>query len=125
MIRTLIVDDDALVARTMGRMLSRHVEVVDAVCDASTALARLEHDSIDVLITDFDLGPGMTGRELAESVKKLFPQIRIIMVSGSFGAFPEQPSQGTDAIDAFFPKPVRVQDLLSRLQELTSSKPRS
>jgi hypothetical protein len=65
----------------------------------------------------------MTGRELAESVKRLFPQIRIIMVSGSFGAFPEQPSEATDPIDAFFPKPVRVQDLLSRLQELT--KPRS
>lgn len=116
MIRTLIVDDDALVARTMGRMLSRHVEVVDAVCDASTALQRLEVDEIDVLITDFDLGPGMTGLDLAQSVRERYPGVRIIMVSGSA----ERP---IGAIDAFFAKPVQVAELVSRLREITKPEP--
>ncbi|HUQ06718.1 MAG TPA: response regulator [Kofleriaceae bacterium] len=115
MIRALIVDDDALVARTMGRLLSRHLEVVDAVCDAETAMRRLEIDPIDVVITDFDLGDlsgGKTGLDLAEEVRRQFPQIRIIMVSGSYGA----PRDDSGVIDAFFAKPVQVADLLERVR---------
>jgi two-component SAPR family response regulator len=117
MIRALIVDDDALVARTMGRLLSRHLEVVDAVCDAETAMRRLEIDPIDVVITDFDLGAGKTGMDLAEDVRKQFPQVRIIMVSGSYGA----PREESGVIDAFFAKPVPVADLLERVRGIVQS----
>jgi two-component SAPR family response regulator len=117
MIRALIVDDDALVARTMGRLLSRHIEVVDAVCDAETAMRRLEIDPIDVVITDFDLGAGKTGMDLAEDVRKQFPQVRIIMVSGSYGA----PREESGVIDAFFAKPVPVADLLERVRGIVQS----
>jgi two-component SAPR family response regulator len=117
MIRALIVDDDALVARTMGRLLSRHLEVVDAVCDAETAMRRLEIDPIDVVITDFDLGAGKTGMDLAEDVRKQFPQVRIIMVSGSYGA----PREESGVIDAFFAKPVQVADLLERVRGIVQS----
>jgi two-component SAPR family response regulator len=117
MIRALIVDDDALVARTMGRLLSRHIEVVDAVCDAETAMRRLEIDPIDVVITDFDLGAGKTGMDLAEDVRKQFPQVRIIMVSGSYGA----PREESGVIDAFFAKPVQVADLLERVRGIVQS----
>jgi two-component SAPR family response regulator len=117
MIRALIVDDDALVARTMGRLLSRHIEVVDAVCDADTAMRRLEIDPIDVVITDFDLGAGKTGMDLAEDVRKHFPQVRIIMVSGSYGA----PREDSGVIDAFFAKPVQVADLLERVRGIVQS----
>lgn len=114
MIRALIVDDDVLVARTMGRLLSRHLEVVDAVCDADTAMRRLEVDPIDVVITDFDLGAGKTGMDLAGEVRRLFPQVRIIMVSGSYGA----PDEDTGVIDAFFAKPVQVAELLAGVREV-------
>jgi two-component SAPR family response regulator len=117
MIRALIVDDDALVARTMGRLLSRHLEVVDAVCDADTAMRRLELDPIDVVITDFDLGVGKTGLDLAEEVRKQYPQVRIIMVSGSYGA----PREDSGVIDAFFAKPVPVADLLESVRGIVQS----
>jgi len=121
MIRTLIVEDDALVARTLGRLLSRHLDVVDAVTDGEAALRRLEHDQIDLVITDFDLGAGMTGVDLALRIREARPQIRIIMVSGSYQT-PDQPYPGErEGIDAFIPKPAPIPELIAAIKRVTGS----
>lgn len=118
MIRALLVDDDTLVARTLGRVLSRHVDIVDTVPDAATALRRIEHDDVDVVITDYDLGRGMTGVELAHTIRETRPSVRVVLVSGSF-----DPSHGPAeawrvAVDAWFAKPVPAPELVATLQRL-------
>jgi CheY-like chemotaxis protein len=114
MIRTLIVEDDALVARTMGRLLSRHLDIVDAVTDGEAALRRVELDRIDLVITDFDLGPGMTGVGLAQRIREARPDIRVIMVSGSY------PELGAgDGVDAFFAKPAPIAELIATIRRIT------
>jgi hypothetical protein len=55
--------------------------------------------------------------DLAEDVRKQFPQVRIIMVSGSYGA----PREESGVIDAFFAKPVQVADLLERVRGIVQS----
>lgn len=121
MIRTLIVEDDALVARTLGRLLSRHLDVVDAVTDGEAALRRVEHDQIDLVITDFDLGAGMTGVDLAQRLREARPEIRIIMVSGSYQS-PDQPHPGErEGIDAFIPKPALIPELIATIKRVTGS----
>ena len=114
MIRTLIVEDDALVARTMGRLLSRHFDVVDAVTDGEEALRRVELDAIDLVITDFDLGRGMTGIDLAHRIRDVRPEIRIIMVSGSSPTISE-----SDGIDAFLTKPALIPELIATIRRVT------
>lgn len=120
MIRTLIVEDDALVARTLGRLLSRHFEVVDAVTDGETALLRVEHDKIDLVITDFDLGAGMTGVDLAQKIRDARPEIRIILVSGSYRADDYAELAASTGIDAFIAKPTPLPELLATIRRITS-----
>jgi CheY-like chemotaxis protein len=119
MIRTLIVEDDALVARTMGRLLSRHLDIVDAVTDGESALRRVELDQIELVITDFDLGPGMTGVDLAHRIREARPNIRIIMVSGSFQSGEEPPMGQNDDIDAFLAKPTPIPELIATIRRVT------
>lgn len=119
MIRTLIVEDDALVARTMGRLLSRHLDIVDAVTDGEAALRRVEMDQIDLVITDFDLGSGMTGIDLAQRIREARPNIRIIMVSGSFQTSEQPQISESDGIDAFIAKPAPIPELIATIRRLT------
>ena len=57
------------------------VSVVEAV-DASEALSILDKNShIDLLFTDIGL-PGLNGRELAATVQRRFPRVRMLFTSG-------------------------------------------
>lgn len=84
LIRILLVEDDLLIARAMARLLSREFDVVDVVDDADTALRRIDVDRVDVVITDYDLGPGRpNGIVLARAIAARAPEVPIILVTGS------------------------------------------
>lgn len=69
-LRLLVVDDEVLVVRTLGRMLSREYEV-DGETSGRAALERFERGErwdailIDVVLPDFD------GRELYRCIAKI------------------------------------------------------
>lgn len=82
MIKIAIVDDHQIVIDGLIALLS-HQKEVNIVCTAITGnimLEMLEQNSIDILLTDIMM-PEMSGLELAYSVKKLFPTIKIIALS--------------------------------------------
>jgi PAS domain S-box-containing protein len=85
--RVLVVDDDVLVGRAVGRMLSSHHDVV-ARPSAHEALAELGRapQGYDVLLCDLMM-PDMTGMELHGRLSELDPELaeRTIFITG--GAF--------------------------------------
>ena len=70
--RLLIADDEAPVRETMTNILAFTDHKVDAVPDGLTAIARLQSEAYDLLITDVRM-PGIDGLELAREAKKLWP----------------------------------------------------
>lgn len=83
-IRILLVEDDFLVARVLVRLLVRHFVIVDVVDDVEAALRHIERDDVDLVITDFDLGPGRsTGLDLAAAIAARGADVPIILLSGS------------------------------------------
>jgi CheY-like chemotaxis protein len=77
--RTLVVDDEQLIARALGRGLSGEV-IVES--NGSAALARIASDrehgrKFDVVIADFQM-PGMTGIELFTAIAE-DSAVRILM----------------------------------------------
>jgi signal transduction histidine kinase len=86
--RILVVDDDALIARSTTDMLEDLGHTVVEADSAALALAMLESDPrVDVLITDFAM-PGMTGLELALAARRLRPGLPVVLASG-FADLPE------------------------------------
>jgi CheY-like chemotaxis protein len=84
--KVLVVDDDALVARSLGRALKGHE--VEAVASAEDALDRLDRETFDVVLCDLMM-PTMTGMDLYEEVRVRWPGLEqriLFMTGGSFTA---------------------------------------
>jgi len=77
----LVVDDDLLVANFLKSYLSEHNYHVFTALDGHLALAKLTQQPIDLIITDQSMQE-MTGIELSQKVKRLYPEIPIILNSG-------------------------------------------
>src|SRR5688500_8900063 len=104
----------------MGRVLSRRVVVVDVVGDSDSALVRLELDEIDVVVTDYDLGPDpRNGVELALAIRQRWPWIPVIMVSGSVDACIRARAREA-GIRVCLEKPVSYDALFDALREATT-----
>lgn len=80
----LIVDDEYLIADILGFALEDEGFMTVVAGSGHKALEILDRERPDMIITDFMM-PGMTGLELAETVKarKVYAQTPIILMSGA------------------------------------------
>ena len=77
----LFVDDHEVLARLSCEILNMQGYRAVSAYNASDALAKLEKEDFDMLITDFRM-EGMNGLELAKKVRERTPNIPIIIVTG-------------------------------------------
>ena len=80
MAEILVVDDDALIRNTLSELLSQQHQCQTAET-AENALAKLEADSFDVVLTDISM-PGLSGLELLGHVLQKYPHTPVIIISG-------------------------------------------
>ncbi len=83
--RILIVDDEPLVAHTLGLIFHRQgfeVSVVNGAAEALTAAAIL---TPDLLLTDIDM-PGRDGVSLMGEFSALYPDCPILVLTGFYAA---------------------------------------
>lgn len=89
--RVLVADDEASVRELLERIFAVTEYEVETVPDGRVAIARLRAASFDLVVTDLRM-PGMGGLELAREAKRLWPGIKVVVMTG-------HPSQSS-AIDA-------------------------
>ncbi len=89
----LVIDDEPDVRDAVKRVLDRAGYTVRTTDSAVGALAELERIRTDVVITDIIM-PKIDGVQLIESIRKAFPLVRIIAISGggNFGITAYQPT---------------------------------
>jgi two-component system response regulator PilR (NtrC family) len=80
MARVLVVDDDDTIRDTLYELLSEQF-LCQTAETAEKALARLEADSYDVVLTDISM-PGLSGLELLGHIRQRFPDTPVIIISG-------------------------------------------
>jgi CheY-like chemotaxis protein len=117
--RILLVDDDAMVRRTMATLLQAVGQQVTEVDGGAAALAALARAPFDLVFTDLGM-PEMTGWQVAEAIKARHPALPVVLITGW------QDQVGTDAeqrrsVDAVLPKPSRLEDLLRVIRELSAT----
>ena len=79
--RVLIVDDEPDMLENCSRILSRQGYACTTAGDGTAALAILERERPDLLLTDFKM-PGMDGLTLLRRAHELDPALPIIMITG-------------------------------------------
>lgn len=82
-IRVLIVDDTVLYRSILTKALSAlpNVEVIGAVASGELALKKLAQVEVDLVFLDVFM-PGMSGVETLQQIRKDYPNINMVMVSG-------------------------------------------
>ena len=76
----LVVDDDDVIRDTLCELLSADYSCQTANT-AEDALAKLEAQGFDVVLTDISM-PGLNGKELLQKVVEQFPGTPVIIISG-------------------------------------------
>ena len=77
----LCVDDEQLPLLLRKLVLEKHGYKVVTAGSASDALQALKEHHVDLVLTD-QLMPGGTGTELAQSIKGLWPDLPVVLISG-------------------------------------------
>ena len=80
MAEILVVDDDALIRNTLSELLSQE-HLCQTAETAEIALAKLEAQTFDVVLTDISM-PGLSGLELLGHVLQKYPETPVIIISG-------------------------------------------
>ncbi len=79
--KVMIVDDEGIVREVLATILTDNGFEVQTAESGQQGLQMLAETPADFLITDF-LMPQMSGVELLEQVKRVNPNIKVILMSG-------------------------------------------
>jgi len=81
----LLVDDESSIRATMSNVLAGIGFRVRLAEDGIAALREIRNDVPSILVSDLNM-PGMSGFELLSVVRRRFPSIHVIAMSGFFTA---------------------------------------
>ena len=84
MYRMLIVDDEPLIADSIYDLFIDQPELqldINTAYSGTEALERAEKEKIDILLTDITM-PGMDGFELQKAVLRIWPECRVLFLTG-------------------------------------------
>ncbi|MGB0064391.1 MAG: response regulator [Terracidiphilus sp.] len=116
--RLLIVDDEPAIRISLSSMLFQIGYPVRAAENGIAALIEIRREIPDMILSDLNM-PCMSGFEFLSVVRRRFPAIPVIAMSGAFCG-DEVPS-GV-AADAFYQKGSDVRSLLKIMESLTPPK---
>jgi CheY-like chemotaxis protein len=117
-IKLLIVDDEASTRELMTQIFTSLGHNVTSAEDGFTALAEIRKQLPDIILSDLNM-PGMSGFELLSVVRRRFPAIQAIAMSGAFSGDAVQPGV---AADAFYEKASKLPILLQIIETMACSK---
>jgi two-component system cell cycle response regulator CpdR len=115
MIKILLAEDDESMRLYLARALERVGYAVESVDRGTAALARIEAESFDLLLTDIVM-PEMDGIELAQKAALIAPDMRVMFITG-FAAVALR--AGKVAPEAkVLSKPFHLRDLVAEVDRL-------
>jgi DNA-binding NtrC family response regulator len=109
----LVLDDERDIREEINECLTIHdIRVYEAGTPAE-AFSVLANSPVDIVILDINL-PEMNGFDVFKEIQRLYPKIRVIMMSGSGNA-----ESGDNALklgaSSYLQKPFRLHELLASI----------
>lgn len=112
--RILVIDDDEDFRFILTRTLEKEGYLVQAVGSGAEAIEALKSQNFDLALVDIKM-PEMGGRETVKEIRKLDPQLPVLLVTGS----PDWPDRELRAAaQGWIYKPFRLAQLRSMVQKL-------
>jgi len=114
-ISILVVDDEAIIHQSCGRILREEGYEVDAAMSGQEALQKLKEKSYAVVLSDIKM-PGMDGVQTLERMKQQVPDITVVMFTGFSSVETARSSMKLGAFD-YLPKPFTPDELLAAVKK--------
>lgn len=127
--RILFVDDDPDIREENKAALEKAGFAVVEADGVSSALEKIENEKFDLVVTDLVMERADCGFSLAFHVKKLNPEMPVVIISSVNSEHGIHFSLETPAerawikADAFLNKPYRAEQLIYEIQRLTGCLP--
>lgn len=112
--RVLLVDDEKDFVEMLSLRLQEEGEKVSAAYSGKGCLDTLERTSIDVVVLDIKM-PGMDGMETLGEIRKRFPLVEVIMLTGHGSTETAIEGMKLGAFD-YLMKPAEFDELTAKLQ---------
>jgi PAS domain S-box-containing protein len=116
-LKILVVDDEEPVRETLAEMLVAVSHRVELAGSGPEAVEKLRAGDFDFVFTDLAM-PEMDGWETARLIRKSWPTMRIVLVTGYGPTTPPPPGE-EDLVDAIIGKPFDFAQVGSTLTALT------
>jgi len=114
-LKILIADDERVIARTLALILKMKGYVPRAVFSGEDAVAAAAEFTPDVLVSDVIM-TGMTGIEAALQIRRICPDVRVILFSGQ-AATSDMLDMAYGQEFTIFAKPLHPETLLQLLAD--------
>jgi DNA-binding response OmpR family regulator len=114
-IKLLLVDDEEEFVKTLADRLKMRDLESDTVHDGDQALSFVENKEPDVMVLDLRM-PNVDGIEVLERVKKAYPNIEVVILTGHGTEQDEERARRLGAFD-YLEKPVDIDTLVDRLKK--------
>ena len=108
----LCIDDDEAILSYEKALLERSGYAVLTASSPQKGLRLATTCKCDAVLLDYEM-PGMNGDEVALAIKRLRPELLVILLSGS-----DVPTHALASVDAFVPKLEASRQLLPVIAEL-------
>ncbi|MFT4622844.1 MAG: DNA-binding NtrC family response regulator [Myxococcota bacterium] len=115
-LRILVVDDNQSSAKALARLLRRSGDQVDAVFDGRSAIAAIEQDPPDVVLTDLRMEP-VNGLQVLQAARAARPAPAVIVFTAHGEVDTAVRAMRLGALD-FLTKPVTLEQLHARLDRI-------
>jgi CheY-like chemotaxis protein len=119
MAKILVIDDEPSILLMIKKMLEKEGHEVDIALNGRDGLDLFEKKMADLLITDIIM-PQKEGLEIIMELKKKYPELRIIAISGGGRIGPEGylPIAKHLGADMVFQKPLVQKEFVQAVSEL-------
>jgi len=118
--RVMIIDDERIVGDMAKMSLEQDGYLVETFLNGESALARLNQERFDVVVTDLKM-KGIDGMQVLKAVKALHPETPVIMIT-AFANLDTAIAALRGEVHDFFPKPVKIKELKASIGRALSKR---
>jgi DNA-binding NtrC family response regulator len=122
--KVLIVDDEETLTWSLAKSLSKDKDKYEVIIanNGREALAKLEKNKIDLVITDIRM-PDINGLDLMVKIKKEYPQTKVIIMT-AYGSSDIQKEANQRGSLYYVEKPFEISDIRKIIIDLIGKKKR-
>src|SRR6266436_8300374 len=115
MTKLLFVDDEPTIRLTLPLILEMHEFEVKAAANVGDALALIQSEKFDVLLSDLNIGEPSDGFTVVSAMRRIQPDAITIIITG-YPAFETALQAIRNQVDDYVVKPAETEELVKRIR---------